>query len=91
MWDSFQVVVSNKLADDRFARTITLQWTELRDDYFGALRRVALPFLSLFATQGWFQPDSWLTPEAVQNEFKRLEGRYQLNSRSGICGIDPMS
>lgn len=73
MWDSFRMVASSKLADDRFARTTTLQWTNLRDDYFGALRRVALPFLSVFATHGWFQPESWLTPEAVQNEFKRLE------------------
>lgn len=73
MWDSFRMVASSKLADDRFARTTTLQWTDLRDDYFGALRRVALPFLSVFATHGWFQPESWLTPEAVQNEFKRLE------------------
>ena len=72
MWDSLRVVASSKYPDDRFARTVPLQWSELRDDYFGAFRRVALPFLSLFATHGWFQPESWLTPEAVQNEFKRL-------------------
>ncbi|CCV16414.1 conserved hypothetical protein [Mesorhizobium sp. STM 4661] len=63
MWDSFRMVASSKLADDRFARTTTLQWTDLRDDYFGALRRVALPFLSVFATHSWFQPESWLTTE----------------------------
>lgn len=75
MWDNFRVVASTPYRDDRFARTIPLQWAELRDDYFGALRRVALPFMNLFATQGWFQPESWLTPDAVQNEFKRLEMR----------------
>lgn len=73
MWDSFRAVASTPYRDDRFARSIPLQWAELRDDYFGALRRVALPFMNVFATQGWFQPESWLTPDAVRNEFKRLE------------------
>lgn len=66
MWDSLRVVASSPYRDDRFARTTSLQWTDLRDDYFGALRRVALPFMSLFATQGWFEPESWLPREAVQ-------------------------
>jgi hypothetical protein len=60
-------------ADDRFAKTVTLQWADLRDDYFGALRRVALPFLNLFAAPGWFDPESWLTREAVNGQFKRIE------------------
>lgn len=73
MWDDFRVVASSKLVDDRFAKTIPLAWSELRDDYFGALRRVALPILTLFTTQGWFQPETWLTPEAVRTEFSRLQ------------------
>lgn len=75
MWDSLRVVASSPYRDDRFARTISLQWTEIRDDYFGALRRVALPFMNLFATHGWFDPENWLTREAVENEFKRLDMR----------------
>lgn len=73
MWDSHRVVSSNKLVDDRYAKTIAVQWSELRDDYFGALRRIALPFLGLFTTHGWFQPESWLTPDAVAKEFKRAD------------------
>ena len=73
MWDDFHVFASSKLFDDRFAKTIPLSWSDLRDNYFGALRRVALPILTLFATQGWFQPETWLTPEAVRDEFSRLQ------------------
>lgn len=75
MWDSFHVVASSPYRDDRFSRTTPVPWSDLRDDYFGTLRRVTLPFMNLFATHGWFQPETWLTAEAVQNEFKRLEVR----------------
>lgn len=57
------------------ARTISLQWTEIRDDYFGALRRVALPFANLFATHGWLHSGELVHNEAVENEFKRLDMR----------------
>ena len=60
------------LRDDRFAKTVTLEWADLRDDYFTALRRTALPFLNLFTAPGWFDPETWLTPEAVNAQFKRL-------------------
>jgi len=72
-WDSFRHAAGGgTLAEDRFAKTVTLEWRDLRDDYFGALRRVVLPFLNLFAASGWFDPEAWLTPEAVEAEFKRL-------------------
>jgi len=73
MWNQFSVVASSRLADDRYTKTITLQWSDLRDNYFGALRRVAMPLFNFFTTHGWFQPDTWLTPEAVKGEFKKLE------------------
>jgi hypothetical protein len=72
-WDrSRHAAGGGKLAEDRFAKTVTLEWRDLRDDYFGTLRRVTLPFLNLFAASGWFDPETWLTPEAVDNQFKRL-------------------
>ena len=33
------------MADDRFVKTAMVEWALMRDDYFEALRRVALPFL----------------------------------------------
>ncbi len=71
-WDSMRYAAGGgMLADDRFARTVTLEWSDLRDDYFQALRRVALPFLSLFTTAGWFDPEVWLTREAVNEQLRR--------------------
>jgi hypothetical protein len=72
MWDTTRVVSPVKVTDDRFVKTVTLPWADLRDDYFAALRRVALPFFSLFANAGWLDPDSWFTPELVEQEFAKL-------------------
>jgi Putative DNA-binding domain len=69
-WDRFRYAAGGgTLADDRFAKNTTIEWATLRDDYFDALRRVALPFLSIFGTAGWFDPDEWLTREAVEAQF----------------------
>lgn len=70
MWDRHRVVSPAQVADDRFVKTLTLSWSELRDTYFSALRRIALPFFNLFASSGWLEPDSWLTRELVEREFQ---------------------
>lgn len=71
-WDRSRHAAGGRtLADDRFVKTITVEWALLRDDYFEALRRVALPFLQIFAEAGWFDPDQWLTRKAVETEFSR--------------------
>lgn len=72
MWDNVRYVSPSKAADDRFARTLTLPWSELRDDYFVAFRRLALPLLSVFANPGWLEPETWLTRENVEREFAKL-------------------
>lgn len=72
MWDETHVVSPAKFADDRFAKTVILSWSDLRDDYFTALRRVALPVFDLFANAGWLEPDMWLTRELVEQEFAKL-------------------
>jgi Putative DNA-binding domain len=72
MWDEANVVSPVKLTDDRFAKTMTLSWADLRDDYFTALRRVSLPVFDLFANAGWLEPNSWLTRELVVREFAKL-------------------
>jgi len=72
MWDESRVVSPVNVTDDRFAKTLTLSWADLRDDYFAALRRVALPIFNLFASAGWLEPDAWLTRELVEREFAQL-------------------
>lgn len=71
-WDhSRHAAGGGTLADDRFARSVIFDWAVLRDNYFEALRRVALPFLQIFGNAGWFNPDDWLTRDAVEREFSR--------------------
>lgn len=69
-WDRLRHAAGGgTLADDRFAKDIAIDWAILRDNYFEALRRVALPFLRIFGTSGWFDADEWLTREAVGAQF----------------------
>lgn len=69
-WDRFRHAAGGgPLADDRFAKNVTIEWATLRDNYFEALRRVVLPFLRIFGTGSWFDPDGWLTREAVEAQF----------------------
>lgn len=71
-WDQFRHAAGGRtLADDRFVKNIVVEWALLRDNYFEALRRVALPFLQLFGAAGWFDPDQWMTRDSVEREFSR--------------------
>ena len=54
-------------------KTIALSRVDLRDDYFTALRRIALPIFDLFANAGWLEPDTWLTHELIEREFAKLQ------------------
>jgi Putative DNA-binding domain len=60
-----------KVPTDRFFKTITLTWPEVRDDYFGALKRICVPFFELFASRNQFEPQRWLTRERVEELFAR--------------------
>ncbi|QBR71895.1 hypothetical protein CU048_12140 [Beijerinckiaceae bacterium] len=73
-WDEMRVVSPIKVADDRFVKTVALSWSDLRDTYFSALRRIALPFFNLFRNAGWLEPDKWLTRELVEQEFGKMQG-----------------
>jgi len=78
-WDRDTVVFGGKkLADDRFARTFTLSWSELRGSYFPALRRTLIPFFSMFDFPG--QPDAatWLTQTLVQEELTKIDHGMRL-------------
>jgi hypothetical protein len=74
MWDYEGSYASrSRTAGDRFLKTLTLTWGELRDSYFEALRRVALPILEFFPTGRSASPSEWLTRERVEREFAKFK------------------
>jgi len=64
MWNGDGLVGSMRLTDDRFGKTITVDWAELRDDYFAALYKLSSPLFNL-----WDDPSRWLTRESVERLF----------------------
>ena len=72
MWHRHPPVSAVRVAGDRFGKTITLNWAEVRDDYFEALRKISLPFFDLFALTGQADPATWFTRERVEQIFASL-------------------
>jgi hypothetical protein len=72
MWDQHESVAPGLAADDRFLKTVTLPWGDLRDPCFECLRRVALPFLDVFPSAGRTRPAEWLTRERVERGFGKF-------------------
>jgi hypothetical protein len=64
--------MARAMAGDRFARNLNVPWPELRDQYFEALRRVALAFFDVFPNEGWTSPERWLTHELARTELTRV-------------------
>jgi hypothetical protein len=77
-WDLHSDADGVRVVDDRFSKTITLDWAEIRNDYFEALRKISLPFLDLFALAGSFDPAAWFTRERVENLFNTMHARMRL-------------
>lgn len=77
-WRQGFVASPLKLRDDRFTKTIALDWRQLRDDYFECLRSVCLPFFKLYALDQTSAPETWLTRELVESEFARTDSRLRL-------------
>jgi hypothetical protein len=67
-----------KLADDRFVRTFTLSWSELRGSYFSAFRRTLLPFFSMFDFPGQTDAAIWLTQTLAQEELTKIDHGMRL-------------
>jgi hypothetical protein len=80
-WNPETVVSGGKkLVDNRFSRTLTLPWSELRETYFHALRRVILPLLSMFDFPGHPDAATWLTRDIAQDELRSIdEGMHLLD------------
>lgn len=78
MWDRHCPISDVRIADDRFIKTVTLDWAEVRDEYFGALRKVSLPFLNLVPLSGQFDRSTWLTRESIEKIFAAFDPRLRL-------------
>lgn len=72
------MVTPTKLRDDRFVRTIMLDWNEVRDRYLQALQKICQRFFELFAIAGWTDPETALTKEVIEREFGSLHGSVRL-------------
>lgn len=72
-WDQSRSVSPATPATDRYAKTLTLPWVDLIDDYFGCLRRVSLELFKIFPSEGRRDPEEWLTKEFVEREFGRSD------------------
>jgi hypothetical protein len=72
-WDRYSVVSAARVADDRFSKTVTLDWAEVRDDYFEALRKISMAFFNL-----WADPTAWFTRERIEQIFASLHAQLRL-------------
>ncbi len=57
---------------------MTLPWAELRDAYFSALRRVALPLFGMFDSPGFPDATTWLTLNIAQDELNSIDAGMHL-------------
>lgn len=77
-WGDDTAVSPAKLRDDRFATSVSLDWSELRDDYFQALRKISLPLFNLFTIAGWLDPETWFTRDMVERKLGAMDERMRL-------------
>jgi len=72
--------LGHAMTTDALPRTIIVNWAELRDRYFDALKRIALPFFDAFPNGGFLPPEQWLTREFAEVELQRVgsSGRVRL-------------
>lgn len=78
MWDRHFPVSAVRIAGDRFTKTITLDWAEVRDEYFGALRKISLPFLDLVPMSAPFDRSTFLTRENIEKIFGAYHPQMRL-------------
>ena len=78
MWDRHFAVSAVRIAGERFVKTITLDWADVRDEYFEAFRKISLPFLDLVPMTGQFEPSTFLTRENIGKIFAAYHPQMQL-------------
>lgn len=78
MWDRDLIAGRQKIADDRFAKTITLDWAEIRDDYFQALRKISLPLFNLVQIIGAPDANGWFTRTRIREIFASFDQKFRL-------------
>jgi hypothetical protein len=78
MWDRDMVASPQRIADDRFTRTITLDWAEVRDDYFQALKKISVPLFNLVPIIGSFEGGGWFTRNRIQEILNNFHSKLRL-------------
>jgi hypothetical protein len=78
MWDRHFAVSDVRIAGDRFTKTISLDWADVRDEYFVAFRKISLPFLDLVPMTGQFDPSTFLTRENIEKIFRAFHPQMRL-------------
>jgi hypothetical protein len=78
MWDRNFPISAVPIAGDRFTKAITLDWAEVRDEYFEAFRKISLPFLDLVPLSGNFEPSKWVTREGIAEVFRAYHSQLRL-------------
>jgi hypothetical protein len=78
MWDRHFTVSDVRIAGDRFTKTISLDWAEVRDEYFVAFRKISLPFLNLVPMTGQFDLSTFLTRENTEKIFRAFHPQMRL-------------
>jgi hypothetical protein len=78
MWNSNFPMNTVAVAADRFSKTITVDWAEVRDHYFEALKRISLPFFELFPLSGQNDPARWFNRETIIRLFAPINLQLKL-------------
>jgi len=78
MWERDMVASPQRIADDRFTRTITLDWAEVRDEYFQALKKISVPLFNLVPIIGSFEAGGWFTRNRIQEMFTNFRSKLRL-------------
>ena len=68
-----EFVESMHFTGDRFIKTITIDWAELRDDYFVTLRKISMPFFNL-----WDDPSPCFVRERIEQIFASVHAQLRL-------------
>jgi hypothetical protein len=78
MWERDMVASPQAVADNRFTRTVTLDWAEIRDDYVSALRKISVPLFNLVPIIGSASAGDWFTRTRIQQMFTNLYPQLRL-------------
>lgn len=66
------------IKEDRIVQYVEVSWAEVRDNYFSALRRLALPLLRFWEAPHGFDAETWLSRDRVAQRFANVHSSFKL-------------